>query len=197
MEWWFIRHGYTAWNLTRRYQGHSDPGLLPGAEAGLDRLPGELADVRFRAVYCSDLLRCRETLARVRPELASEAIYDCRLREMNFGDWEGQTYEQLKDIPAYRSWVDDPALCPPPGGESWEQFENRVTDFFEELKAEAGEIPLFSEYGYSSASAPILIITHGGVISLMAGKLASGSHFHDPAFKIAPGEVLRLQVRPI
>ncbi|GIO39959.1 alpha-ribazole phosphatase [Paenibacillus antibioticophila] len=194
MEWWFIRHGYTEWNRSRRYLGHSDLELLSGEEAALAQLPAKLAGIRFSKVYCSDLLRCRETLARVRPDLASVANYDARIRELNFGEWEGKTYEELKDCKTYRKWIDDPSSQVPPGGESWEQFESRVAEFYGELRKNAADIFLNDED--ASLPASVLIVTHGGVISLLAGKLAGGRDFHDPDFKIAPGEVLRLQSMP-
>lgn len=194
MEWWFIRHGYTEWNRSRRYQGHSDLKLLSGEEAALAQLPAKLAGIQFSKVYCSDLLRCRETLARIRPDLASVAYYDARIRELNFGAWEGKTYEELRGYKAYREWIDDPASQVPPGGESWGQFESRVAEFYSELRKNASDLFLNEEN--ASLPAPVLIVTHGGVISLLAGRLAGGRDFHDPDFKIAPGEILRLKSMP-
>lgn len=133
VEWWLVRHGVTAWNHERRYQGHSDIPLLAGAEAGLEGLKQELGGIDFAAVYASDLRRCRETLATARPDLIDIMQPDVRLRELNFGQWEGCTYEQLKDNDNYRSWIDHPQTVTPPGGESWQAFESRVMDLYAEL----------------------------------------------------------------
>ncbi|WP_018752988.1 histidine phosphatase family protein [Paenibacillus sanguinis] len=133
VEWWLVRHGVTAWNHERRYQGHSDIPLLAGAEAGLEGLERELDGVDFEAVYVSDLRRCRETLATARPDLIEIMQPDPRLRELNFGHWEGCTYEQLKDNETYRAWIDQPQAVTPPEGESWQEFEMRVTDLYAEL----------------------------------------------------------------
>lgn len=133
VEWWLVRHGVTAWNRERRYQGHSDIPLLAGVEAGLEGLKRELDGVDFAAVYASDLRRCRETLATARPDLIGIMQPDSRLRELNFGHWEGCTYEQLKDNENYRSWIDHPQMVTPPGGESWQAFEARVMDLYAEL----------------------------------------------------------------
>lgn len=198
MEWWFIRHGYTEWNLSRRYQGHSDLKLLAGEGAALAQLPAELEGIRFSKVYCSDLLRCRETLVRVRPDLASAAYYDARIRELNFGEWEGKTYEELKNLKAYREWIDDPVAHVPPGGESWEQFESRVAEFYSELRKSLSDayVDKKDDSLQGFLPEPVLIVTHGGVISLLAGKLAGGRDFHDPDFKLAPGEILRMKWMP-
>ena len=59
-----VRHGITAWNLERRYQGQRDiPLLFPDAEEGLLTLRKALMDERFDAIYASDLGRCQQTLA--------------------------------------------------------------------------------------------------------------------------------------
>ncbi|MEF2967032.1 histidine phosphatase family protein [Paenibacillus sp. M1] len=187
MEWWMIRHGITEWNAARKYQGHSDTELLPGEAAGLGPLRTELAGVSFSAVYCSNLSRCRSTLERTRPDLTGYARYDGRLREMNFGTWEGQTYDMLKDDEAYRSWIDNPQAVTPPGGESWLAFERRVFEVYEELAAYSRQ--LVSE----ELEHPLLIVAHGGVISLLATRLLPGAGFRDIQAKITPGEVLKLQ----
>ena len=41
-----------------------------------------------------------------------------RFRESHFGDWEGKTYEALKDNKTYRSWIDNPYEITPPNGEN-------------------------------------------------------------------------------
>ncbi|MCM3699900.1 histidine phosphatase family protein [Paenibacillus macerans] len=135
IEWWLVRHGLTEWNVQRRYQGHSDLALLPGEASGLKPLRRELAGVEFSAVYASDLLRCRQTLEYARSDLAERCVADCRLREMDFGAWEGRTYELLKDDALYRAWIDDPQRVTPPDGESWQAFRTRVEDVCQELAA--------------------------------------------------------------
>lgn len=133
VEWWLVRHGVTAWNREHRYQGHSDVPLLAGDGAELEGLKRELDQVDFAVVYASDLRRCCETLTIARPDLAATLQPDPRLRELNFGDWEGCTYEELKDNETYRAWIDRPEAIIPPGGESWQEFEARVRDIYAEL----------------------------------------------------------------
>lgn len=124
-----VRHGTTRWNREKRYLGHTDIPLDPGGWDELAPLARELAGKAFRSVYCSDLARCRETLAIIGPAHADTAMYDPRLREMDFGAWEGHTYEQLQHEPLYRQWIDSPQQVTPPGGESWADFAGRVDEF--------------------------------------------------------------------
>lgn len=171
LEWMMVRHGRTQWNNERRYQGHSDQPLLPGSEAGLEELRMQIQVMEFSKVYCSDLRRCKQTLAYLRPDLLHLAVYDKRLREMDFGQWEGQTYEQLKGLADYRSWIDCPEQVTPPDGESWSDFSNRVTAFCDEMEHHAAHIT-------RQIPPSILIITHGGVISMIRSLLL-GSPFWD------------------
>lgn len=133
-----LRHGHTKWNKERRYLGSSDLPLLPEEREKLAALreQPELTGSFWR-VYCSNLLRCRETLSSIAPSLEAKAVYDSRLQETCFGEWEGRTYEQLKNNPQYRSWIDDPAAVTPPGGEAWEDFAARLEQFLSGLVDEA------------------------------------------------------------
>lgn len=128
-----VRHGTTRWNREKRYLGHTDIPLDPGGRDELAPLARELAGKAFHGVYCSDLARCRETLAIISPPHADTATYDPRLREMDFGAWEGHTYEQLQHEPLYRQWIDSPQQVTTPGGESWADFAGRVDGFIGSL----------------------------------------------------------------
>ncbi|OBX37425.1 phosphoserine phosphatase 1 [Halomonas elongata] len=103
-----VRHGLTAWNRQRRYQGRRDiPLLMPDSVPAMDRLRRHLADQDFDAVYASDLTRCRQTLAHLSEGRTWPAPrFDARLRELDFGAYEGRTYDELKDLAGYRAWID-------------------------------------------------------------------------------------------
>lgn len=152
-----VRHGLTQWNRERRYQGQRDiPLLLPDAVPGLDRLRKALETHEFDAVHCSDLTRCRQTLAHVAEERAEgwPTCFDARLRELDFGDYEGRTYAELESLPAYRAWIDSAGKQAPPKGESTVELRRRLEAWFEELLdgCEPG------------SHRRILTVTHGGVI---------------------------------
>ncbi|WP_104201695.1 histidine phosphatase family protein [Billgrantia saliphila] len=152
-----VRHGLTSWNRERRYQGQRDiPLLLPDALAGLDRLRETLAPLAFDAIQCSDLTRCRQTLAHVIEghERHGPPCYDPRLRELDFGDYEGYSYDELKDLAAYRAWIDSEGEQAPPRGESTADLRRRLDAWFDDLLA--GCAP--------GSHRRILTVTHGGVI---------------------------------
>ncbi|UHA76101.1 histidine phosphatase family protein [Paenibacillus sp. 481] len=120
-----MRHGTTQMNIERRYVSRTNAPLLPDSQAELRPLRGALASGRPLA-YTSDLQRCRDTLAYVCPYSASRATVDVRLRELDFGQWEGRTYNDLQAEPRYRAWLDDRTAVAPPDGESWSAFSART-----------------------------------------------------------------------
>jgi alpha-ribazole phosphatase len=157
-----VRHGVTAWNLERRYQGQRDiPLLFASARPGLERLRGALEPERFDAVHCSDLLRCRETLAFVRPDLLTRVSYDARLRELDFGAYEGRTWETLQEDPGYRAWVDSAGELAPPGGESSAQLWARLSAWLGEVFARA----------QTEGHQRVLAVSHGGAIRELRRRL--------------------------
>lgn len=196
-----VRHGQTKWNVEHRYLGHTDLPLHPDAveqlselKQWLDRLP-KLSGVYWR-VFCSDLMRCRETLAYISPTLEKRTVYDQRLREMNFGAWEGCTYDELKNNSQYRSWIDDPTRVTPPEGETWAQFEERVHSFLSDL-GQAAE----AAFGQDTVQTPtnlalkrVLIVTHGGVIRKLLAQIVPGVTFYS-AVAPSPGTAMILKLR--
>ncbi|MFG6178272.1 histidine phosphatase family protein [Halomonas sp. THAF12] len=166
-----VRHGLTCWNRERRYQGHRDiPLLLPEAEPDLDRLREALADVAFDAVHCSDLTRCRQTLAHVLEGREREGEqgaprFDARLRELAFGDYEGQTWDELKDDPGYRAWVDSQGRLATPGGESADDLWARLSAWLVDVQAEARE----------AGHRRVLAVSHGGAIRELRRRLENAN----------------------
>ncbi|GEM53749.1 phosphoglycerate mutase [Empedobacter brevis NBRC 14943 = ATCC 43319] len=102
----------------------------------------------FDAVYSSPLNRCQE-LAKT---FTKEIIFDERLKEFNFGDWEMKFWNKIPSE-QIRPWYADFVQTQTPNGESMEEMFLRVSDFMNELRTKEHD--------------RILIVTHGGVIRLI------------------------------
>ncbi len=91
-----IRHAPTQWNVEKRLQGRTDIGLGPEGRivAASWSVPAAWANWR---VLTSPLTRARETAAILFPNSTAEIEPD--LREMSFGDWEGQSLAALRGAP--------------------------------------------------------------------------------------------------
>ena len=103
---------------------------MPG-RAQAAALGRRLAGVAFERVITSPLQRAVETARLVFP--GRELETDARLLEMDYGAWEGLTYEQItaRDGPARQLWEADPASLACPGGESGNDVAARVRSFLE------------------------------------------------------------------
>lgn len=143
-----IRHEQTKANIERKYIGRTDESIV-SSNARL-QLP-----IQPLEVYGSDLKRCRETAHLYFPKAQFHSLE--KLREMNFGHFEMKTYEQLKDNPLYRQWIDSPTTTTPPNGESFEQFTERVVQQFYQIVSTTGEY---------------CFVIHGGVIRVLLSKFS-------------------------
>ena len=126
MEIWLIRHGKTLENEQHRYIGRLDSSLSSVGKAALVCAP-----LRISIVWVTDRRRTQETAQILFPE--AKQIVVPGLAEMDFGSFEGKNFEEMKDDPAYRSWVEGGCLDACPGGESKEVFCERVCSAFLEL----------------------------------------------------------------
>jgi alpha-ribazole phosphatase len=149
-----IRHGQTNWNLEQRFQGQSDIPLNETGRKQAQSLAERLAAEHFDAIYSSDLQRATET-ANIITQM-SGCKPDLRLREVNFGDWEGLTYDEIKaKHPAVLSaWENDIFKNAPPHGETLEGLAVRVQSMLDELREKHED-------------QNILIVAHGGVLQAL------------------------------
>ena len=139
---YLLRHGETAWNTEKRYQGRTD---LPLSDRGRTLLGR--ADFSPERVYVSPLVRARETAAILFPETGQVTIPN--FREMDFGAFEGRTADEMADDPAYRIWVEGGCTGRCPGGERLAEFSGRVWAAFAKLLETNPE--------------QLVIVAHGGV----------------------------------
>ncbi|MBK3495672.1 histidine phosphatase family protein [Viridibacillus sp. YIM B01967] len=119
-----MRHAKTKSNVERKYLGWTDESIILNQD-----LP--IIDELATVVFGSDLKRCEETAACYFPN--ANYINNRGFRESYFGDFECQTYEQLKDLYAYRNWIDNPYELAPPNGETLKQVMFRVTEAVKSL----------------------------------------------------------------
>jgi len=118
----FLRHPVTDAPPDFCY-GQTDVGLGPEAEA---QIAGAVAAIaRPTAIRSSDLRRCAILADRLAERHGLDVVYDRRLREYDFGAWEGRFWT---DIPRSESepWLADLWGRAAPGGESFRAVHGRV-----------------------------------------------------------------------
>lgn len=149
MRIYLIRHGLTVANEQHLYCGSTDLPLSHAGAQELETLRYNIKNVRF---LTSGMKRTNETLKLLFGAVPFQE--DPRFREVDFGDFEMRSYEELKDLPEYQAWLTgDNEKNIPPQGESGEQMKVRVLAAFRTLREDT------------------VLITHGGVIAGIMAEL--------------------------
>ena len=147
-----VRHGITDWNSLGRIQGHAQSQLtdvgLKQAAAIAERLSSE----RIDAIYSSDLDRAMDTARAIARYHNLPVQPDARLREADYGAWEGRTMDELKVLypDTVAQWMTEPVEVAPTGGESVHQVAARVGALLEDLRL--------------CPSEQIVVVGHGGSV---------------------------------
>ena len=142
---YLLRHGRTAYNDEKRYQGQRDIPLSPEGIAELRQ--AEFAPAR---VYITPLSRTRQTAEVLFPGAELIPVED--LREMNFGRFEGRNFLEMEHDPEYRAWVDSGCESPCPEGERKADFSSRVCNAFAAL----------TDRAVAEGEERLVILAHGG-----------------------------------
>lgn len=134
-EIYLVRHGETEMNITGVYYGWTDVGLSEKGVMQAEDLYDILQDVHFDAVISSSLIRAVETASIVSGYNPDVIIRDDRLRELNFGEWEGIHHRELKENhkEVLEKWGSDWKNTAPPGGESFFEIYIRVKSSIEDI----------------------------------------------------------------
>lgn len=140
-----IRHGMTLPGEQKKYQGALDAPLSENGRKQL-RQAAEMPD----RVCVTPLVRTQETAAILFPGVRQIVVED--LREMHFGAFEGRSWQEMADDPAYREWVRGNCEGQCPGGEDKPTYTGRVCRVFEALVEEA----------LAEQKDELVIVAHGG-----------------------------------
>jgi probable phosphoglycerate mutase len=148
---YLARHGQTAYNLERRFQGQLPVPLDDTGRAQAAELAERAAEHGFAALWSSPLLRARETAAIVAARIGLEPQADERLMETDAGDWTDLLFSdvQAKAPAEFAAFLAGDPKFGFPGGESFAHQEQRVAAALEAV--ERGELPA-------------LVVCHGMVI---------------------------------
>jgi broad specificity phosphatase PhoE len=178
-----VRHGRTGWNADGRFQGHADVPLDDEGIAQARALAVHLGTEHFDVARTSDLSRASVTADAIGDACDIAVVRDARLREMDFGRWEGLTWQQIaaSDSRLERTAGFSARYYAPPGGETFEQLCARVAPVIAEIVATL------------RADSNALIVSHAGVMHALMSLLLAPS---DPALigvRFVPAAILRLR----
>ena len=156
---WLLRHGMTADNARGRYQGRRDTPLSPEGVRAL-----RPADFSPATVYVSPLCRAVQTAQILFPTSDLETVED--LAEIDFGDFDGRTADEMAEDPAYRAWVEQGCSTRCPNGETLSEFCERSCRAFAALVDQAA----------AQGREQLVIVAHGGTLRAVMERF-SEPHF--------------------
>jgi broad specificity phosphatase PhoE len=156
-----VRHGRTAWNADKRFQGHADIPLDDEGRAQATALAALLRDERIDAAVSSDLGRAAETARIVLGPRDLALRLDPDWREMRFGDWEGLTWEQIRAANPHLDAGSETSVkdYTPNGGESFDELRARVRRAAERAAAQVPD------------DGAVLVATHAGPLHALLSEL--------------------------
>ena len=147
-----IRHGEPEGGT--RIRGWRDDPLSERGWRQMWSAVGEASP--WSRVVSSPLLRCASFARQMAHKNNLPLHQDQRLKELGFGEWEGlePTHLYESDPEAISSFWADPTVNPPPGGEPFHQFQQRVIDAWQEVwEGNRGD--------------HLLLVVHGAVIRML------------------------------
>jgi broad specificity phosphatase PhoE len=129
-----LRHGRTAWNAERRYQGQADPPLDDVGQAQALEAAALVAAMHPDLVVSSDLRRADQTAQKIVALTGQQLIYDSRLRERHLGHWQGLTRDevQARFPEEFADWLAGRDVTRR-GGESRQEVATRALKALDEL----------------------------------------------------------------
>ncbi|HEU5265572.1 MAG TPA: histidine phosphatase family protein [Jatrophihabitans sp.] len=129
-----LRHGRTAWNAQRRFQGQSDPPLDEVGRAQAYEVAGLVAAMRPQLLVSSDAQRALQTAVIVGEATGLPATPEPRLRERGLGHWEGLTRDEVaRQFPdEFADWAAGRDVSRR-GGETRDQVAGRALSAFRAL----------------------------------------------------------------
>ena len=174
---YLIRHGETPGNRDRIVQLPATPLSERGLEQA-ERLADRLSGHPVRRILASDLARADMTAQALSRRLDLPVQPEPLLQERNFGDLRGTPYAQLEED------LFGPAFAPP-GGETWEDFHERVDLAWAKI-----------QHAAQGLEGHLAVVTHGLVLHSLVGRHLAGPGGAEGAWPCAFGNTCLTVVEP-
>lgn len=157
MKLYIVRHGQTIWNKEGRMQGAKNSNLTEKGISEAKKLNKFIKDINFDRVYVSPLGRTLETMEYVKGDMDLPVTIVEELQEMNFGKFEGEVLENLRDEypeDIYNLWQ-NPKAYVNETGENYEELFERVEKGIDKILEN------------KDREENVLVVTHGVIISTL------------------------------
>lgn len=157
--------------------GQTDVDLAPSFSEEKEEVLKKLKPIAFSRIYASPLKRCRLLASEIGP-----VIYDSRLMELHFGEWEGKAWDEISKTPEAGKWFKNYIDTSCPGGESYRGLLERVKSFVGHLHS----LP---------DNENILVVAHGGTIRCIWALANNKSPEAAFNLKVDYGEIIQVTIQ--
>ena len=175
-----VRHAQVIQEYQGKYNGHIDIGLSKNGKLQAKELGKKLQNTKFDKVYCSDLLRAKETLKAF--NLNIKPIYTKELREKSWGRHEGKSFDEIQNegikYENFEQWVNTL------DGEDVNEYIQRVREYF-------------YKNIFKNKAKNILVVTHSGVIKTLLGIINGLTLEHSFAIKLDYLSVKKIDTKSV
>lgn len=179
-----VRHALTVDNQKSRLSGHIDSSVSEEGKEQIDKITNYLKDFDIDKIYTTTSSRTKDTVKKLSELKAIEIIEKESLKEISFGDFEGLTFDEIKDKypKEFQDMIEKGYEYKYPNGESLIDSYNRVCIELDNIIS-------------NNDDRTILICSHGGTIRNIITYLISNSYKYHWNFKIDNGSVTILEVQ--
>lgn len=161
------RHGQTAWNLERRFQGSTDIDLTDIGVSQAKRAARLLASLKPDAIVASDLKRAAATASELAALTGLEVTHEQGLQETYAGEWQGLTHDEIitRFGDQYNAWKRGESVRRG-GGELETEVADRAAPI---VLRHAEKLP---------EDGTLVVVSHGGTIRTTIGRLLGLESHH-------------------
>ena len=179
-----VRHALTVDNQKSRLSGHIDSSISEEGKEQIDKITNYLKDFDIDKIYTTTSSRTKDTVKKLSELKSIEIIEKESLKEISFGDFEGLTFDEIKDKypKEFQDMIEKGYDYKYPNGESLIDSYNRVCIELDNIIS-------------NNDDRTILICSHGGTIRNIITYLISNSYKYHWNFKIDNGSVTILEVQ--
>ena len=179
-----VRHALTVDNQKSRLSGHIDSSISEEVKEEIERMTDYLKDCEIDKIYATTSSITKDTVKKLSELKSIEIIEKESLKEISFGDFEGLTFDEIKDKypKEFQDMIEKGYEYKYPNGESLIDSYNRVCIELDNIIS-------------NNDDRTILICSHGGTIRNIITYLISNSYKYHWNFKIDNGSVTILEVQ--
>ena len=179
-----VRHALTVDNQKSRLSGHIDSSISEEGKEQIDKITNYLKDFDIDKIYTTTSSRTKDTVKKLSELKSIEIIEKESLKEISFGNFEGLTFDEIKDKypKEFQDMIEKGYEYKYPNGESLIDSYNRVCIELDNIIS-------------NNDNRTILICSHGGTIRNIITYLISNSYKYHWNFKIDNGSVTILEVQ--